>query len=267
MGRFTGKTAFITGAANGIGLGCARRLADEGAAVVIADVETDAAAAAAAELPDALALRCDVTKQESVETAVAATIERFGRLDVLVSNVGVASAVSFADTDDEEWNRQLDPTLAGSMRAIRVCLPALLEAPGGGAVVAIASVNGLQAFGGVAYSAAKAGVVNAMKNLAVEYGPAARGTVGRESGWVRFNAVAPGTVDTRVWSGSDERRHNLQRMAELHPMGRAGQPADIAAAVAFLASADASWVTGVTLPVDGGLTAGPLLRMLQFDGD
>ncbi|SEB59806.1 NAD(P)-dependent dehydrogenase, short-chain alcohol dehydrogenase family [Paramicrobacterium humi] len=261
MRRFEGRTALVTGAANGIGRACAERLAREGASVVIADVETDAASALAASLPTALAMPCDVTDSRSVEVAVAATLDRFGRLDVLVSNVGVASGVRFADTDDAEWDRQVDPTLAGSMRVIRASLPALLESPGGGAVVATASVNGLQAFGGVAYSAAKAGVINAMKNLAVEYGPLTRGTVGQDGGWVRFNAVAPGTVETRVWTSDAAGRADLEHMAQLHPMGRVGRPEDIAAAVAFLASDDAAWITGVTLPVDGGLTVGPLLHM------
>ncbi|GAB2529248.1 SDR family NAD(P)-dependent oxidoreductase [Paramicrobacterium agarici] len=272
MRRFTEKTALVTGGAHGIGLACARRLAAEGATVAIADVDMDAAADAASAVNDvtreqsAFAVACDVTQRDSVEQAVAAVVERCNRLDVLVSNVGIASAVRFADTDDAEWNRQLDPTLTGSMRVIRAALPHLLVAPGGGAVVATASVNGLIACGGVAYSAAKAGVINAMKNLAAEFGANARGTVGADRGWVRFNAVAPGTTETRAWTDRGaEGEREMREFAALTAMGRSGLPDEIAAAVAFLASSDASWITGVALPVDGGLTVGPLAQVLAHD--
>ncbi|WP_167133258.1 SDR family NAD(P)-dependent oxidoreductase [Paramicrobacterium chengjingii] len=278
MKRFEGRAALITGGANGIGFACARRLADEGATVVIGDIDRDAAADAASAINDlgtpsasrervAHAVECDVTDRGSVEHAVAETVQLCESLDVLVSNVGVASTVSFADTDDAEWERQIDPTLSGSMRVIRAALPHLLDAPGGGAVVATSSVNGLIACGGVAYSAAKAGVINAMKNLAAEYGTNATGAVGADSGWVRFNAVAPGTTATRVWTerGAEGER-DMREFGALTAMGRAGQPDEIAAAVAFLASQDASWITGVTLPVDGGLSVGPLARIIALDG-
>ncbi|WP_166983163.1 SDR family NAD(P)-dependent oxidoreductase [Paramicrobacterium fandaimingii] len=279
MKRFEGRAALITGGAHGIGFACTRRLAEEGATVVIGDIDMDAAADAASAINElvapgvgsdraAYAVHCDVTERGAVERAVAETVQRCERLDVLVSNVGVASGVPFADTDDAEWERQSDPTLSGSMRVIRAALPHLLEAPGGGAVVATASVNGLIACGGVAYSAAKAGVINAMKNLAAEYGANARGTVDAASGWVRFNAVAPGTTATRVWTerGAEGER-DMREFGRLTAMGRPGTPDEIAAAVAFLASHDAAWITGVTLPVDGGLSVGPLAHILAADGN
>ncbi|HZC26284.1 MAG TPA: SDR family NAD(P)-dependent oxidoreductase [Actinopolymorphaceae bacterium] len=251
MRRFEGRVALVTGAAQGIGRATAERLATEGAAVVVTDIDADGAVAAAAELAGSgattLGLGCDVTKAAEVRGAVDATAERFGRLDVLVSNVGVASDIEFEDVDDEEWNRQVDPTLNGAVRCIQAALPHLLGAPQGGAVVMVGSVNGLAAFGNEAYSAAKAGLVSLTQNLAMRY--ARRG--------VRFNLVAPATIRTNIWRrrlATDPQV--LERMAAHYPLGRIGEPSDIAAAVAFLASDDAAWITGTVLRVDGGVLAG-----------
>jgi meso-butanediol dehydrogenase/(S,S)-butanediol dehydrogenase/diacetyl reductase len=254
MRRFDEKVALVTGAGHGIGRASATRLAAEGATVVVTDVDTDAAQAVAAELDNGVALHMDVTDADSVARALAAVTERYARLDVLVNNVGIAGKDSFADIDETEWHRQTDPTLLGAVRCIKACLPQLLAAPGGGAVVSIASVNGMAAVGGTAYSAAKAGLINLTSNLSVEYGPRRQDSIGAEHGWIRFNAVAPGTIRTRAWDGQGDR---LDKLAQLYPMGRVGEPDDIAAAVAFLASSDASWITGVTLPVDGGFLTGP----------
>ncbi|MGY0231620.1 SDR family NAD(P)-dependent oxidoreductase [Longispora urticae] len=261
MRRFDGRVAFVTGAAHGIGRAIAVRLAAEGAAVVVADIDGEAAGELAHTLAEhgggALAVDCDVRDREAVRVAVAATVARFGRLDVLVNNVGVAGEWEFERTDDEEWARQLDPTLNGAVRCVQESLPHLLHAPGGGSVVTIGSVNGLSGFGGEAYSAAKAGLVSLTQNLALRYGRRGRELLGTGPGWVRFNLVAPGTVRTRAWTGRGaEGLAAMDRFAKEYPLGRVGEPEDIAAAVAFLASGDAAWITGVVLPVDGGITAG-----------
>ncbi|MFJ8185686.1 SDR family NAD(P)-dependent oxidoreductase [Streptomyces sp. NPDC096105] len=246
-GRFAGYGVLITGAARGIGAATATRFAEEGARVLIADADPEAGERTAAELRDrgltVRAVACDVTGQASVEAAVAHAVRAFGSLDVLVNNAAhcTPDAHRFEDEPEEEWAADLDVTLTGAYRCCRAALEHL-EASGRGAIVTIGSVNGLQDFGNHAYSAAKAGLISLTRTLAGHAGP--RG--------VRVNLVAPGTVRTRAWAG---RSDDLAAISELYPLGRVGEPEDIAAAVAFLASRDASWITGTTLVVDGGITA------------
>lgn len=265
MDRFKDRVALITGAAHGIGRACAQRLSAEGATVIVADIDISAAQQTVSQLTgEAFAVECDVCDKSSIEAAVAHTVASTGRLDVLVNNVGVASGESFAELSTESWHRQLEPTLHGAVQSIQTCIPHLLQAPEGGAVVSISSVNGMAAVGGIAYSAAKAGLINMTQNLAVDYGPRTQATQDSDHGWIRFNVVSPGTIKTRVWTEVDDTKLQLMnRLTKLYPMGRVGEPADIAAAVAFLASQDASWITGVTLPVDGGFLAGPAMHLVR----
>lgn len=249
--------ALVVGGGHGIGRATAARLSAEGASVVLADLDVDAASVVATECQGggaAMAVPCDITDAGSVVSAVDAAVERFGRLDVLVHTAGGdTSHGRFPDTPDVTWDRLLDLNLTGVVRCIRAALPHLLAAPAGGSVVTIGSVNGLVPYGSEPYSAAKAGLQNLTANLATQYGR--RG--------VRFNLVAPGTVRTRVW---DDRQGELDRLARQYPLGRVGEPGDIAAAVAFLASDDAAWITGVVLPVDGGIVAAGALAGVLMDG-
>jgi NAD(P)-dependent dehydrogenase (short-subunit alcohol dehydrogenase family) len=249
MHRFQGRTALVTGGAHGIGLATAHRLIDEGARVAIADVDEAAMAQALADHrgpPEAMiGIRCDVTDPVSVDRAVAECVRGLGALDVLVHTAGGESGPS-DDLADDSWQHALDFNLVGTVRCLRAALPHLIASRFGGNAVVIGSVNGLLPLGSYPYSAAKAGLGILIANLAAEHGP--RG--------VRFNLVAPGTVRTRVW---DDQPDSLRRMAALYPLGRVAEPADIAAAVAFLASDDAAWITGITLPVDGGLLTRGLL--------
>lgn len=245
--RFDGHGVVITGAARGIGAATARRLAEEGAGVLVTDADGAEAEKTAVALRDrgltARARACDVTDRDSVEAAVAHAVDAFGSLDVLVNSAAHCTPDTplFEDGPDEAWDRDLDVTLLGVHRCCRAALPHLV-ASGRGAIVSIGSVNAVQDFGNHAYSAAKAGLVSLTRTLAGH--AAARG--------VRVNLVIPGTVRTSAWEGRDA---ELDRVRGLYPLGRVGEPEDVAAAVAFLASRDAAWITGTALTVDGGLTA------------
>ncbi|MFI7064471.1 SDR family NAD(P)-dependent oxidoreductase [Kribbella sp. NPDC050124] len=244
MQRFEGRVALVTAAAQGIGAAVARRIADEGGSVVVTDLQEGKVGEVVAELGErAIGLRVDVTNRDDVDAAVAAAVERFGRLDVVVNNAGGCIVTSVPeDATAEEWHQQLDLTLVGAARCIQAALPHLVKTRGN--VVTISSVNGLAAFGNIEYSAAKAGQIAMTVNYAARYGGMG----------VRFNVVAPGTIRTPNW---DKQPDTLERFAEMYPLGRVGEPEDIAAAVAFLASDDASWITGHTLPVEGGVLTGP----------
>ncbi|MFI1562015.1 SDR family NAD(P)-dependent oxidoreductase [Streptomyces sp. NPDC020490] len=245
--RFEGYGILVTGAARGIGAAVARRFAAEGARVLATDADGAEAARTAGALREqglaVEALACDVADRRSVEAAVAHAVDAFGSLDVLVNSAAncTPDTALFEDGTDEAWARDLDVTLTGAYRCCRAALPHL-AASGRGAVVSIGSVNGMQDFGGHAYSAAKAGLGSLTRTLAGQ--AAARG--------VRVNLVVPGTVRTSAWEGRDD---HLEALRPLYPLGRVGEPEDIAAAVAFLASRDAAWITGTSLVVDGGLTA------------
>jgi meso-butanediol dehydrogenase / (S,S)-butanediol dehydrogenase / diacetyl reductase len=245
--RFVGRVVLVTGGGAGIGRACAHRLAAEGAVLAVGDVDRDSAERTAAELDQAtchLALQMDVTDRASVDAAVAEVVARTGRLDALVTVAGGDVAHPGVDeTEDDVWRALLDLNLLGTVRACRAAIPHLRRSDADPAIVVITSVNGLTGIGSEPYSSAKAGLHSLVQNLAVQLGPDG----------IRANAIAPGTVRTRVWDGQPG---GADRMRGLYPLGRVGEPEEIAAAVAFLASADAAWVTGVVLPVDGGLLAG-----------
>lgn len=248
--RFDDRAIYVTGAGHGIGRAIALRLAAEHGLVAVSDIDRDAAEQVAGEIvangDTAFATTCDVTSSESVEASFADAAGRFGKLDVLVNTAGGDwDEPAFDEITDELWHRKLDVNLTGVARCIRAALPSLIASGPGSNVVTIGSINGNVAFGGYPYSAAKAGLESLTRNLAARYGR--RG--------VRFNLITPGTIRTRNWDGREDR---LRQLARMHPLGRVGEPADIAAAVAFLASDDASWITGIALPVEGGIMTGPL---------
>ncbi|MFE5790983.1 SDR family NAD(P)-dependent oxidoreductase [Streptomyces sp. NPDC056503] len=233
MNRFEGQTALITGAGSGIGAATARRLAAEGARVLVTDLDEEAARTVAAGLPHATPHHLDITDRAAIDRLIGG----LPALHVLVNN----AFVPFVDDPDENWRRQLHGTLLGAVHCARAALPRLTTTEG--AIVTIGSVNAEASFGDHAYSAAKAALASYTRTLAAEAAPLG----------VRVNQINPGTVATPSWSGRERELAALGTRA--YPLGRVGTPEDIAAAVAFLASSDAAWITGTTLRVDGGLLA------------
>jgi NAD(P)-dependent dehydrogenase (short-subunit alcohol dehydrogenase family) len=244
MSRFQGQGAIVTGGASGIGLAIVKRLASEGAKVVVADLKADAIAAAVeqarqAGAPDAEGAVCDVSDETAVGQAVQTCIARFGALNIVVNNAGLMTFKALGDFDNADWLKVLSVDVLG---AAHFCRQAMLHMPAGGAIVNIASVHAVMTTPMVApYAAAKAAVLSLTRSAAIE---------GKPKG-IRANAILPGAIDTpMLWTNP-----NLKTGAEKLDPADVGKPENIAAAVAFLASADAAFITGASLPVDGGRLA------------
>jgi NAD(P)-dependent dehydrogenase (short-subunit alcohol dehydrogenase family) len=241
--RLAGQTAVVTGAASGIGAACARRLAAEGAAVVLTDIRPADAVATRIEADGgrAAAIAADVADEDDWERVARVAHERYGPVSILVSNAYLAEVAPADATSRASWDRQLAVSLTGAFLGVRACLADLRDTRGN--VVVISSVHanfGLP--GRPAYAAAKGGLVSLGRQLAVEYGPQ-----------LRVNTVLPGPILTSAWDDISEADRELSAAATA--AGRLGTPDEVAAAVAFLASADAAYVTGSTLVVDGGWSA------------
>jgi NAD(P)-dependent dehydrogenase (short-subunit alcohol dehydrogenase family) len=193
-----------------------------------------------------MGVSADVADRASVHAAISEAIDHFGRIDTLVNNAGQTGGNTILDFDEQAWDRCLDVVLKSIYLCSREVLPGMIER-GSGVILNISSVNGLMGVGSSAYSAAKAGVINLTQNMAIHYGPKG----------IRVNCIAPGTVRTPIWSERLARTPRLfDDLTKVYPLGRVGEVEDVAPAAVFLCSDDASWITGVTLPVDGGLTAG-----------
>lgn len=259
-GRLAGRVALVTGAGSGIGAAIARRLAQEGALVVATDLRPEAAAATAqairADSGQAEAFGLDVTVEGAATAVVAAVTERFGSVDVLVNNAGAGVAGGPLEMDLATWDRMLRLNLTGCFLAMQAVLPGMIER-GRGSIVNISSVNGIVAVGEEPYSAAKAGLVNLTRNIAIRYGPSG----------IRANVICPGTIRTPNWIPRLHARPDLEpRLNAWYPLRRIGEPQDVADAVLFLASDESAWITGVMLPVDGGLTAGMPRMIADLSG-
>ncbi|HEX3511062.1 MAG TPA: glucose 1-dehydrogenase [Solirubrobacteraceae bacterium] len=246
--RLEGKAAFVTGGGSGIGAATARRLAAEGARVAIGDINEDGARAVAGEL-DGFACMLDVADAHSVRVAVAAAEEAIGEIDVLVNNAGTDRFAFFVNTDEELWDFVLGVNLRGVLAVTHAVLPGMQQRRRGSIVNVASEAGRVGSQGSAVYSAAKAGVIGFTKAIARE---AARYRV-------RCNAVAPGPIETPLLNAAPAMLGEIgerlkQAMVDSTALKRIGEPDEVAAAIAFLASEDASYVTGQTLNVSGGLS-------------
>jgi NAD(P)-dependent dehydrogenase (short-subunit alcohol dehydrogenase family) len=247
MGRLAGKVTYVTGAASGIGLECARRFANEGAVVVGADLRTnDSWAEVVAAAPAASFHVLDV-RDEAGQLAVAADIvATHGRIDVVVTAAGIAGGGFVHNMTLESWQLVQDVNITGTFLTAKAVLPAMI-AQRSGSIITVASVEGLEGCeGGSTYNASKGAVVLLTKNLACDYGAAG----------IRANSICPGFIDTPLLQSVVANMPYADQIKAQHKLGRFGRPDEIAGAAFFLASDDSSFVTGVALPVDGGYVAG-----------
>jgi NAD(P)-dependent dehydrogenase (short-subunit alcohol dehydrogenase family) len=250
QGRLQGRVTAITGGALGIGRATAFTFADEGATVALCDVQTDAVQAVAREITErggkAFAMGVDVGEASQVQAFVDRVVAEFGRLDVMFANAGIAHSAPFLDHPEAQWHRVLRVNLTGVFLCCQAAARQMAK-QGGGRIITVASINGFRGVENlVGYNAAKAGVVELTRTMAVELA----------HHHITVNAIAPAQIDTRLTRTLPEEAR--VRRVERIPMGRFGEPEEVAKAALFLASDDASYVTGHTLAVDGGYLAGGL---------
>ena len=245
--RLKNKTAIVTGAGRGIGKAIAIRFAQEGATVIVDDVNDTLGTATAAAITEAggsaTFINADVADADAAKRLIAATLAAYGKVDILVNN----AICSTADVLNNNWEANLAVALRGTNHCTEAVIPAMQKV-GGGSIVNIASVNGLIGLQGIhAYAAAKGGVIALTRSMAIAHG--------KDN--IRINCICPGTVQTEVWEPMLERNPKiLEEITQWYPLGRIGQPIDIANAALFLASDEANFATGTVFVIDGGLTAG-----------
>lgn len=250
MGQLGGKVAIVTGGASGIGRACAERFAQEGARVVVADVQ-EAASKQIADAIDGIFVKTDVTDPASVEALVQQAVNQYGRLDVLMNNAGIdGEQAPLAESTIENWRKVLSINLDGVFFGLKYGIAAMLKQGVGGVVLNTASTAGMVGFGGIPpYTASKAAVINMTRAAAIEYAPQ----------HIRVNAICPSVVMTPLVEhfiqSSTDPEAMRKTFENMNPLPGAPKPSDIAAAALFLVSDEAAFITGVALPIDGGYTA------------
>jgi NAD(P)-dependent dehydrogenase (short-subunit alcohol dehydrogenase family) len=248
--RFQGRVALITGGGSGIGRAIAIRLASEGAGIGIAGRNPRKAQEVLQEIVSqggqAIDIKCDVTSESDCQRMVASIVNQFGRLDVLVTSAGIhGGGRTVVDTSVEVWNKVLNVDLRGAYLSAKFTIPQMQKV-GGGAIVHISSILGMRgSTHGMAFQSAKGGLINLTRHMAVAHAPDN----------IRINCICPGVVETPLTRGWLSNPLTYSLVARWHPMNRIGEPEEVAAAVAFLASEEASFITGANLPVDGGYLA------------
>ncbi len=260
-GKFDGKTVIVTGGGSGIGAATAQRFAREGASVVVADISGRRSEAVAAEIEKnrghAIHFKMDAADPEAVRATIDLAVRKFGQLDVMFNNAGFAELAPLEEISLESWNRVLSVTLTSVFLGMKFCIP-LMRQRGGGAIINTASVSGLGGdIGMSSYNAAKAGVINLTRSAALE----------NAKHNIRINCVCPGAINTRavMMLGANNEDAFRSLHGQAHPVGRIGEPDEIASVVLFLASDDASFVTGAAIAADGGLSAqSGAVNMLQI---
>jgi len=242
--RLSGKIALVTGGSRGIGFATAKILSENGATVVITAKDQERLEKSTLEISNAVGIAADIRKRNEVKNVVNKTIEKFGKLDILVNNAGIFPKIKLLhEIDEDEWNEVLDVNLTGQFRFTKEAIPHLKKT--GGSIINISSDAGLKAYQGFnvdAYTASKAALVLLTKCWALEYAEYK----------IRVNCICPGVVDTDMTKPFMKTQKDREFMNSEHPIGRIGQPEEVAKAVMYFVSDDASWITGAILAVDGG---------------